>query len=57
LSFTSNIINKCKLVHEWEAVISKRSYGRRCPYCTGRKVIFGETDLATINPELAKEWN
>ena len=29
----------------------------KCPYCTGRKVIAGETDLETLFPEIAKEWD
>ena len=28
-----------------------------CPYCTGRKVICGETDLETLYPEIAREWD
>lgn len=34
---------------------AKRGYD--CPYCSGRRVLKGENDLATTNPELAKEWN
>ena len=28
-----------------------------CPYCTGRKVITGETDLEHLFPDVAKEWD
>ncbi len=28
-----------------------------CPYCSGRKVICGETDLETLYPEIAREWD
>ena len=28
-----------------------------CPYCSGRRVIKGETDLCTTHPELVKEWD
>ena len=49
---------KCEKGHEWQAivcnVIGKNS---GCPYCSGRKAIPGETDLATLKPELASEWN
>jgi len=48
---------QCVKGHEWEATIAKRSGGKGCPYCSGRKPIKGETDLATINPDLAKEWH
>lgn len=48
---------KCKNGHEWEASISNRSKGRDCPYCGNKKVLQGFNDLATVNPEVAKEWN
>ena len=47
----------CQYGHEWEARISHRFNGSDCPYCSGRNAIPGETDLASINPELASEWN
>lgn len=28
-----------------------------CPYCSGRMVIQGKTDLLTLFPDIAKEWN
>ena len=48
---------KCSKGHEWQALIDSRNRGRGCPYCTGRKVLKGYTDLQTVNSELAKEWN
>ena len=48
---------KCKNGHEWQAVISSRNRGHSCPYCSGLHAIAGETDLQTINPTLANEWN
>ena len=48
---------KCQKGHEWQAVIVDRTYGTGCPYCSNRKVLRGYNDLATNNPELAKEWN
>jgi hypothetical protein len=47
----------CSEGHEWQAQISHRNGGRGCPYCSGYRVIRGETDLATTNPDLAAEWN
>ncbi|MGG0237780.1 zinc-ribbon domain-containing protein [Bacillus rhizoplanae] len=47
----------CDKGHEWEAVISARSNGTGCPYCSGQRVAVGENDLATLNPYLAKEWH
>jgi translation initiation factor IF-1 len=48
---------ECSKGHEWQARIADRSKGKGCPYCSGRKVIIGVSDLATINPKLASEWN
>ena len=48
---------KCKEGHEWQATIRNRDRGARCPYCSGRIAIRGFTDLQTVNPTLAKEWN
>ena len=39
---------------EWETTVKER---RGCPYCAGRRVIVGENDLLTKNPDLAAEWN
>lgn len=46
----------CFKGHEWRAIVGDRSK-RGCPYCAGRYPISGETDLATINPELSREWH
>ena len=49
---------KCKKCGgKWDAIIHSRSKGAGCPYCAGRRVLTGFNDLATINPELAEEWN
>ena len=48
---------KCKLGHEWQAVIKNRSNGCGCPYCSGKKLLKGFNDLFTINPKLAAEWH
>lgn len=47
----------CNEEHEWEASISSRVSGRGCPYCAGQAVIKGVNDLATLHPNLAKEWH
>ncbi len=47
----------CNKGHEWEASINNRNKGTGCPQCSGRQVIVGYNDLATVNPKLAKEWN
>lgn len=49
---------QCIKKHEWKTTVSSRvSGGHACPYCTGRNVIIGETDLVTLNPVLAAEWH
>lgn len=49
---------QCENGHEWEANINSRNQtGARCPYCAGLKVMAGENDLATINPEIASQWH
>ena len=48
---------KCAKGHEWQAIISSRSYGTGCPYCSGNLVIAGSTDLATVQPDIVELWN
>jgi predicted secreted protein len=42
--------------HEWETTVNKRNQNRGCPVCRGLKVVSSNC-LATLNPELAKEWH
>lgn len=48
---------KCRKGHEWESLISTRSYGSKCPYCSGYIFKKGINDFATTQPELAEEWS
>ena len=49
---------QCKHGHQWNATVySRTTDGNGCPYCSGKRAIRGETDLASLNPELAEEWN
>ena len=48
---------KCSKGHQYQASIGNRNYGYGCPYCSGRYPIKGQSDLQTVNPSLAKEWN
>ena len=48
---------KCAKGHEWEKSIRDRVSGSGCPYCANKRVLAGFNDLATINPDLAAEWN
>lgn len=48
----------CDKQHEWKALVQSRTQnGRRCPYCTNKKVLTGYNDVFTIKPELKQEWN
>ena len=47
----------CRNGHEWESLISTRSYGSKCPYCSGIKILKGFNDLKTTHPDLSKEWS
>ena len=48
---------RCEHGHEWYTHVSTRSYGSKCPYCTGIRLLKGFNDLATRHPHLAKEWS
>lgn len=43
--------------HKWTARISHRSSGTKCPYCTNKKLLAGDNDLATKHPNLVREWS
>ena len=43
--------------HSWQAAISNRVNGRGCPFCSGRRVLKGFNDLASVHPETAKRWH
>ena len=47
----------CKNGHEFSCSIDKRT-GRNqsCPYCSGKRIMAGFNDLATVFPALASEW-
>lgn len=49
---------KCEEGHSFVARIDHRcSMKSGCPYCSHRSVLKGETDLATLYPEIAAEWD
>ena len=43
--------------HIWKASIQNRVEGTGCPYCSNKKVLEGDNDLATLHPQLALEWD
>ena len=50
---------KCSLGHQWTQSIKKAVHSsmQLCPVCNNRVVVPGFNDLATINPQLAQEWD
>ena len=49
---------KCKdCGNEWYTLISTRSGGSQCPYCSGYTLLKGFNDLATTQPKIAAEWS
>lgn len=50
---------KCEKGHEWQDLISNRTGINKngCPFCSNHRIIEGQNDLATLRPDLAKEWN
>ncbi len=48
---------RCSKGHEWHTLISTRSGGSKCPYCSGIILLKGFNDFATRQPQLAEEWS
>ncbi len=48
---------RCEEGHEWQTLISTRTGGSKCPYCSGIKLRKGFNDLGTRYPQLAEEWS
>jgi hypothetical protein len=47
---------KCDKGHYWKTKVGKRTRNQTgCPYCAGKLPIVGETDLASVFPDIAKE--
>lgn len=47
----------CSQEHYWKTSVRERAKGSGCPYCSNHKVWPGFNDVATVNPDLAKEWH
>lgn len=47
----------CNNGHEWNAPINSRNSGVGCPVCSGHKIVVGVNDLATVRPDIAKQWH
>ena len=44
--------------HSWLATVNHRTYRKSgCPYCKGKLPRVGVNDLATVNPQIARQWH
>ena len=48
---------RCGNGHAWQSAPYSRVSGSGCPYCSGRRTVPGETDLASTHPALCREWD
>ena len=49
---------KCDKGHSWQTPVNGvASNGTRCPYCAGYKAVPGETDIVTLFPTIAAQWD
>lgn len=49
---------RCDLGHTYRAPVSHRTTRKSgCPYCAGKKVLPGFNDLATLEPDIAAQWD
>lgn len=47
----------CRNGHKWTDTIVNRVKIQTCPYCEERKITVGKNDLASLYPNLEKEWH
>lgn len=49
---------KCERGHSWKATVNSRNHRKHgCPFCNGKRICTGETDLTTTHPEIMKMWD
>lgn len=48
---------KCPHGHSWRATVASRADFKGCPYCSGRMLLTGFNDLATVYPQIASQWH
>lgn len=46
---------RCTFGHTWSTSAGARTSGNNCPICSGKKVLVGFNDFATLFPEIAKQ--
>ncbi|MBQ7224183.1 MAG: hypothetical protein IJX06_01340 [Clostridia bacterium] len=49
---------KCKKGHSYQQPVDRKTVrGYGCPVCNNSKIVKGINDLATVRPDIAKEWH
>ena len=48
---------KCKEGHSYKSQVQSQTKGGSCPVCSGRQIIVGSNDLASIEPDVAAQAN
>lgn len=49
---------QCETGHQWQASLYSRvNKLAGCPYCSGKLVVKGVNDLATLRPDIASQWH
>ncbi len=48
---------RCEKGHAYQSAVYSRTAGTGCPYCSGARPCAGENDLATLRPDLARQWH
>ncbi len=48
---------KCPEGHQWENKIANQVNYNECPYCSGKYLVAGKNDVASVYPELVPEWD
>lgn len=47
----------CDKGHSWDTSVENRVRGHNCLICAGKRVLVGDNDLMTTNPDLVAEWD
>jgi len=57
-TYSKKVFWVCNKGHHWETSVRNRTIrGVNCHYCSGHKILPGETDLFSLHPELLKYWD
>ena len=54
---TKRVWWKCKKGHSYQLSVGQKTHGQGCTLCAGRICVSGINDLATMRPDLLKEWD